>query len=93
MKYFKNNIQEENAKIKYFGLTLFDVGVWITLNYVYVYTERPLPLDERVLFKIIGGKTKKYRESLERILSLFYTKTDQGYINHELDEYIKSGGE
>ena len=88
MLYYQLHLPEQSAKIEAFRLSVTEEGVLSRLSRVYVYTELPIPTEEKELFKIIGGKTKEYRDALCRILSLFFRRTEAGYVNCDLDRNI-----
>lgn len=88
MLYMSFHLPEQSIKAERYMLSALDEGVFLRLSRVYAYFEAPLPLEESDLLRLIGSKTKKYRESLSRVLSIFFRKTEGGYVSDDIDQAI-----
>ena len=51
-------------------------------------THKPLPLDLEATYRLAGASTPSERKSTDKVLSEFYTKTDQGYVNGRAQQEI-----
>jgi uncharacterized protein YdaU (DUF1376 family) len=55
---------------------------------VYYGTERPLPVDKRVIYRLVVAMTAKQRQAVDTILSEFFTLQPDGYRNARCDAEI-----
>lgn len=56
----------------------------------YYTTEKPLPLDERAVCRLVLATTESQREAVAVVLQEFFVKTDAGWINRRADGEILS---
>ena len=71
------------------NLSLLEHGVYTRLLQTYYMTEKPIPLDDP--WRTIGARDSAERSAVEYILTTFFTKTEDGYVqsrcNKELNSY------
>jgi len=65
-------------------------GAYLLLLAHYWETGQPLPLDEKVLFRIGSAHTRKEKDNILTILSQFFEKKVDGYHNKKSDEIIEA---
>lgn len=54
----------------------------------YYTAERPLPLDERAVCRLVLATTDSQREAVRVVLSEFFERTAAGWVNHRADGEI-----
>jgi uncharacterized protein YdaU (DUF1376 family) len=54
----------------------------------YYTTEKPLPLDERAVCRLVLATTQDQREAVMTVLSEFWARTDSGWVNRRADAEI-----
>lgn len=55
---------------------------------VYYTTEKPIPLDERQAFRLVGAQTETQREAVKVVLNEFFEFTSEGWKNRRADAVI-----
>ena len=86
MYYYQKNIGDYRAATAH--LTLLEHGVYNWLLDTYYSNEQPLPLDERVLFRLTLARSEDEKQAVRDVLGEFFTKTDAGWIQTRCDEEI-----
>lgn len=86
MYYYKKNIGDYRSATAH--LTLLEHGVYNWLLDTYYINEQPLPLDERVLFRMALSRTEDEKQAVRDILGEFFTQTEAGWIHKRCDEEI-----
>jgi len=86
MKYYKHYIGDYAAEAAY--LSLVEDAIYTRLLRVYYRDEAPLPDDKASIAWLIGLRTRKEKEALERILSRFFTLDEDGWHNWRADKDI-----
>lgn len=76
MHYYQKNIGDYRAATAH--LTLLEHGVYNWLIDTYYSNEQPLPLDERVLFRMSLARSEDEKQAVRDILDEFFIKTDAG---------------
>lgn len=56
---------------------------------LYYTTEKPIPLDERAVFRLLIAITDSQREAVKTVLGEFFAKTEKGWINARADAEIE----
>lgn len=91
MFYFQRNIGDYRAATPH--LSLLEHGVYCWLIDSYYLSEKPLPLDERVLFRQTMAKSEDEKQAVIDILDEFFVKCEDGWhhkrIDYEINEYAK----
>lgn len=86
MNYYKRHIGDYAAATRH--LSLLEHGVYCLLLDVYYTTEKPLPADERAVFRLVGARSDDEREAVKTILGEFFTSAPDGYRQPRCDEEI-----
>ena len=86
MHYYQKNIGDYRAATAH--LSLLEHGVYNWLLDTYYSNEQPLPLDERVLFRLTLARSEDEKQAVRDVLDEFFTKTDTGWIQTRCDEEI-----
>jgi uncharacterized protein YdaU (DUF1376 family) len=86
MHYYQKNIGDYRAATAH--LTLLEHGVYNWLLDTYYSNEQPLPLDERILFRLTLARSEDEKQAVRDVLGEFFTKTDAGWIQTRCDEEI-----
>jgi uncharacterized protein YdaU (DUF1376 family) len=55
---------------------------------VYYLSEAPIPLDERMVFRLVVATTDVQREAVRVVLGEFFTRTDEGWRHARCDDEI-----
>lgn len=75
-------------KKKTIALTLAERGAYgELLDHAYV-TEEPLPADHRALYRICGAMTPDECSAVDRIMGLFFVRSEAGYTHQRVAEEI-----
>jgi uncharacterized protein YdaU (DUF1376 family) len=86
VNYYKRHIGDYAAATRH--LSLLEHGVYCLLLDVYYTTEKPLPLEDRAVFRLVGARTDDEREAVTTILGEFFTSAPDGYRQPRCDEEI-----
>jgi uncharacterized protein YdaU (DUF1376 family) len=86
VNYYKRHIGDYAAATRH--LSLLEHGVYCLLLDVYYTTEKPLPLDERAIFRLVGARSDEERIAVQTILGEFFTGAPDGYRQPRCDEEI-----
>lgn len=70
-------------------LSLLEHGVYTLLLDRYYVTERPLPLDERELFRLLRASSKAEKAAVGQVLREFFVETPDGWRHGRCDEEIE----
>lgn len=90
MNFYKHHIGDYAKKTG--ALTMIEHGAYLLMLHAYYGTEKPLPIG-RDLYRICRAFGKKERQSVDRVLGLFWTKTDAGYINGRAFEEMEAASD
>lgn len=86
MNYYKRHIGDYAAATRH--LSLLEHGVYCMLLDVYYTTEKPLPNDERAVFRLVGARSDEERATVSTILGEFFTSEPDGFHQPRCDEEI-----
>ena len=86
MNYYKRHIGDYAAATRH--LSLLEHGVYCLLLDVYYTTEKPLPKDERAVFRLVGARSDEEREAVKTILAEFFLTEPDGHHQTRCDEEI-----
>lgn len=86
MNYYKRHIGDYAAATRH--LSLLEHGVYTVLLDVYYTTEKPLPADERAVFRLIGARSDDEREAAKSMLTEFFSLGEDGWHQGRCDEEI-----
>jgi uncharacterized protein YdaU (DUF1376 family) len=86
VNYYKRHIGDYAAATRH--LSLMEHGVYCMLLDVYYTTEKPLPLDERAVFRLVGARSDEERETVKTVLGEFFLTEPDGFHQPRCDEEI-----
>jgi uncharacterized protein YdaU (DUF1376 family) len=86
VNYYKRHIGDYAAATRH--LSLLEHGVYCMLLDVYYTTEKPLPADERAVFRLVGARSDEERQTVTTILGEFFTRVPDGFHQPRCDEEI-----
>ncbi|MDR1351531.1 MAG: YdaU family protein [Zoogloeaceae bacterium] len=55
---------------------------------VYYTTEKPIPLEDRQVFRLVMAQTASQREAVVTVLQEFFEETPDGWVNKRADEVL-----
>lgn len=70
-------------------LSVIEHGAYSLLLDYYYADEKPLPLDHDEIYTMVRAMRPADRAAVDRVLSLFFMRQDDGYHNERADEEIK----
>ncbi|MFW1829132.1 MULTISPECIES: YdaU family protein [unclassified Acinetobacter] len=88
MHYYKKNIGDYRGATSH--LTLLEHGVYGWLLDTYYMDEKPLPLDERQLFRVALARTDEEKQAVRDVLNEFFVKTENGWLHNRCELEIKA---
>lgn len=83
MFYFKFHIGDYRTDTQH--LTLLEHGVYMTLMATYYSTEKPLPKDERQLFRLAGARTDEEKQAVIDVVNEFFNPTETHWVSSRID--------
>jgi len=86
MNYYLHHIGDYAAATAY--LSLMEDAIYTRLLRVYYRDEKPLPADSATVAWLIGLRSRKEKETLNRLLPQFFTLHEDGWHNARADEEI-----
>lgn len=86
MNYYKRHIGDYAAATRH--LSLLEHGVYCMLLDVYYTTEKPLPVDSRAVYRLVGARSDEERSTVDTILAEFFTAEPDGHHQPRCDEEI-----
>lgn len=69
-------------------LTLLEHGIYLRLIHEYFLKENSLPLEKKIIFRLIRARTKTEKELTENILSEFFDETPEGFSHKRCNDEI-----
>lgn len=87
MNFYKHHIGDYAKKTG--ALSMTEHGAYLLMLHAYYGTEKPLPFG-RDLYRICRAFEKKEQHAIDKIAELFWTKTEDGYINGRAFEEIET---
>ncbi|QJD91787.1 YdaU family protein [Duganella dendranthematis] len=79
MNYYPHHIGDFNSSTRH--LTRMERGIFRDMLDLYYEKERPLPADERTLFRRLLVISPEEVEAAQQVLADFFTLTDEGWFN------------
>lgn len=86
MNYYKRHIGDYAAATRH--LSLLEHGVYCLLLDVYYTTERPIPLDNRAVYRLVGARSDDERSTVDTILAEFFFTEPDGHHQARCDQEI-----
>ena len=88
MHYFQHNIADYRKDTAH--LTLLEHGVYRQLLDQYYLNEKPLPLDQDKLMRLLCARSEGEIRAVLSVLGDFFEKTELGYIHKRCDAEIEA---
>lgn len=86
MNYYKRHIGDYAAATRH--LSLLEHGVYCLLLDVYYTTEKPLPLENRAVYRLVGARSDEERSTVDTILAEFFHTEPDGHHQARCDQEI-----
>lgn len=88
MHYYKKNIGDYRSATAH--LSLLEHGVYNWLLDTYYLNEKPLPLNERELFRLALARTEEEKNAVRDILAEFFVETENGWVHNRCESEVKA---
>ena len=88
MHYYKKNIGDYRSATAH--LSLLEHGVYNWLLDTYYLNEKPLPLNERELFRLALARTEEEKNAVRDILAEFFMETENGWVHNRCESEVKA---
>lgn len=88
MHYYKKNIGDYRSATAH--LSLLEHGVYNWLLDTYYLNEKPLPLNERELFRMALARTEDEKNAVRDILIEFFVETENGWVHNRCESEVKA---
>lgn len=79
MHYYSHNIADYRKDT--LGLTLIEHGAYRQLLDQYYLDEKPLPLDDETLYRLINARSQDEKYAVRYAIKSFFTQTEDGYVH------------
>lgn len=91
MNYYNHHIGDYAKDTAH--LSMLEDGAYRRLLDICYATEKPLPSDERAIFRLVRAQTKAEREAVKAVLGDFFKLKDDGWHQKRCDEEIAAATE
>ena len=88
MHYYSHNIADYRKDT--LGLTLIEHGAYRQLLDQYYLDEKPLPLDEEILYRLVNARNQDEKYAVRYAIKSFFTQTEDGYVHGRCAAEIKA---
>lgn len=88
MHYYKKNIGDYRSATAH--LTLLEHGVYNWLLDTYYLNEKPLPNNERELFRLALARTEDEKQAVRDVLDEYFENTENGWVHNRCESEIKA---
>ena len=88
LHYYKKNIGDYRSATAH--LSLLEHGVYNWLLDTYYLNEKPLPLNERELFRMSLARTEDEKNAVRDILVEFFVETENGWVHNRCESEVKA---
>lgn len=86
MNYFELHIGDYQRKTAH--LTLAEHGAYSLMLQAFYATERPLPADRKVLYRLLRADTAAEKKAVDAVASQFWPPGDGGLVNKRAQEVL-----
>lgn len=86
MNYYEHHIGDYDKSTAH--LTACEDGIYCRLLRRYYDTEAPIPLDLKVVQRLVRARSKDELAAVETVLGEFFTRTDEGWRHGRCDDEI-----
>jgi uncharacterized protein YdaU (DUF1376 family) len=90
VNFYKHYIGDFQRSTSHLSLT--ERGAYLALIHYYYATERPLPNDHAVLCRIAGAMTRRERDAVKSVMSLF-SSVESGLMQDRIEVEIQKAGD
>lgn len=91
MNYYKRHLGDYAAATRH--LSILEHGVYTLLLDLYYVTEKPLPSEEKAVWRLAGARSKDEREAVSQVLNEFFELQEDGWHQARCDEEIMDAQE
>lgn len=91
MNYYKRHLGDYAAATRH--LTMMEHGAYTLLLDLYYVAEKPLPADEKAVFRLVAARTPAEKSAVRQVLSEFFTLQDDGWHQSRCDRDIAEAQE
>lgn len=91
MNYYKRHLGDYAAATRH--LTMLEHGAYTLLLDLYYVSEKPIPADERAVFRLVGARSKDEREAVKQVLEEFFELRGDGWHQTRCDLEIAEAKE
>lgn len=88
MHYYSHNIADYRKDTM--GLSILEHGAYRQLLDQYYLDEKPLPLDEEILYRLVNARNQDEKYAVRFAIKAFFTKTEDGYVHGRCEATIKA---
>jgi len=86
VKYFELSIASYQGKTAH--LSLAEHGAYVLMMMTFYSTEKPLPADRRVLYRLLRAETPAERKAIDAVTSEFWSESNGKLTNPRCDETL-----
>jgi uncharacterized protein YdaU (DUF1376 family) len=86
MKYFELSIASYQGKTAH--LSLAEHGAYVLMMMTFYSTEKPLPADRRVLYRLLRAESPAERKAIDAVASEFWSESNGKLTNPRCDETL-----
>jgi uncharacterized protein YdaU (DUF1376 family) len=86
MNYYEHHIGDYQRKTAH--LTLAEHGAYTLMLQTFYATERPLPADRKVLYRLLRADSVAERKAVDSVTAQFWERTDAGLTNNRAGEVL-----
>lgn len=86
MNYYKRHLGDYAAATRH--LSMLEHGAYTLLLDLYYITEKPLPTEERAVYRLVGARSKEEREAVSQVLQEFFELRPDGWHQTRCDEEL-----
>jgi uncharacterized protein YdaU (DUF1376 family) len=88
MHYYSHNIADYRKDT--LGLTIIEHGAYRQLLDQYYLDEKPLPLDEETLYRLVNARNQDEKYAVRYAIKSFFNKTEDGYVHGRCEATIRA---
>lgn len=86
MNYYEHHIGDYQRKTAH--LSLAEHGAYTLMLQTFYATERPLPADRKVLYRLLRADTSAERKAVDAVVTQFWEGSDDGLTNKRAAEVL-----
>jgi uncharacterized protein YdaU (DUF1376 family) len=86
VNYFEMHVNDYQRKTAH--LSLVEHGAYFLMLQANYASERPLPSDKKVLYRLLRAESKQEKAAIDSVVRQFWVQTEEGLINRRASEKI-----